>query len=139
MVGCVVNLADVMDEIATQLDTITGLRVFAYPPDALHPPAAVVSYPDAYTFDGTYVRGMDRMSLPVVVVVGKVSDRASRDELGAYADGSGSASVKAVVEAGTYTAFGTVRVESVEFDVVTIAGIDYMAALFTLDIVGTGA
>lgn len=133
------NLADVMDQVAAQLDTITDLRCYAYPPDVVYPPAAIVSYPDAYTFDETYGRGMDRLSLPVVLVVGKVSDRAARDELGAYADGSGSQSVKAVVEAGTYTAFDSVRVESVDFDVVTIAATDYMAALFSLDIVGTGA
>lgn len=132
------NLADVMDQVATQLDTISGLRVFAFPPDHLNPPAAVVSYPDSYNYDETYGRGMDRISLPVVVVVGKVSDRASRDNLATYADGSGSDSVKAVVEAGTYTAFDTVRVESVDFDVVDIAGISYMAALFTLDIAGSG-
>lgn len=133
------NLANVMDDISNRLDTIAGLRCFAYPPDMVQPPAAVVTYPDTYTFDETYGRGMDRMSLPVVLVVGKVSDRASRDELGAYCNGTGAASVKAVLESGTYTAFHEVRVEGIEFDVVTIAGTDYMAATFTLDIAGSGS
>ena len=31
------------------------------------------------------------------------------------------------------------RLESIEFDVVSIGGTDYMAALFTLDIAGSGA
>lgn len=132
------NLKDVMDEVAGQLDTIGGLRTYAFPPDSLAPPAAVVSYPDDYTFDATYGRGTDRMTLPVVVVVGKPSDRSTVERLGAYADGSGARSVKAVVEAGTHTAFDTVRVMSIEFDVVTIGGQDYMAALFDLDIVGEG-
>lgn len=133
------NLADVMQEIADQLDTITGLRVFGFPPDRIVPPAAFVSWPDDLTFDETYGRGSDHMTLPVVVVEGRPSDRTSVLRLGAYCDGSGPASVKAVVESGTYTAFDTVRVMSAELDVVTIAGTDYIAALFSLDIAGQGA
>lgn len=133
------DLADVMDEVAARLGTIAGLRVHAHPPGSVTPPAAVVSYPDTYTFDETYGRGMDRMTLPVVVVVGKASDRAARDQLGVYVDGSGAASVKQVLESGTYTAFHTVRVVGAEFDVVTIAAVDYLAATFDLDIAGSGS
>jgi hypothetical protein len=103
------------------------------------PPAAIVSYPQAYTFDATYGRGMDRLSLPVVVVVGRPTERQTRDNLAVYCNGSGAKSVKAVVESGTYTAFHMVRVEDIEFDVVSIAGTDYMAAVFTLDIAGAGS
>jgi hypothetical protein len=92
------NLADVMDDIATRVDTITGLRTFAYPPDNVPAPAAIVTYPDTYTYDETYGRGMDRVVLPVVVVVGKVSDRKSRDLIAKYCDGDGLSSIKAVIE-----------------------------------------
>jgi len=131
-------LADVMTQVAQRLDTITGLRVFDYPPAKVTPPAAVVAYPDDLTFDATYGRGADRLTLPVVVVVGKASDRASRDQLAAYCNGTGTRSVKAVVEAGEFTAFHTVRVVGAEFDVVSIAGSEYIAALFELDIFGEG-
>lgn len=133
------NLDNVLGQMATQLDTIANLRVYDFPPDQVYPPCAIVSWPDTYTYDFTYGRGSDRMSVPVVVLVGKVSDRASRTNLAAYTDGSGASSVKAVLEAGTYTAFHELRVESVDFDVVSVAGIDYAAALFTIDVVGTGA
>lgn len=133
------NLADVMDAVSDQLDTITGLRCFPYPAPKVTPPAAVVSYPEAVNFDATYGRGMDRMSLVVWLLVGRVSERSARDQLGAYCDGSGSRSVKAVLESGTYTAFDEVRVESIEFDVIKIGDIDYIAAGFTLDIAGSGA
>lgn len=133
-------LGDVMQEVADRLDTIAGLRVFAYPTDQPPPiPAAIVSYPDSYTYDATYGRGMDRMELPVWLVVGKVSDRAARDQITKYLDGSGADSVKAVLESGTWTEFDTVRVMSVEFDVIRIGGIDYLAAGLTLDIAGQGA
>jgi hypothetical protein len=132
-------LGDVMQAIADRIDTITGLRVYAYPPDVVQPPAAIVTYPDAYTFDATYGRGMDRITdLPIVVLVGKVSDRASRDTITQYVNGSGATSIKTVVESGTYTAFDTVRVTGVTFDIIAIAAVEYLGATFTLDIAGQG-
>lgn len=133
------NLANVMQEIADRLDVIVGLRVHGHPPDKITPPAAVVTYPEQITYDQTYARGMDRLTLPVVVLVGKVSARASRADLARFCDGSGAASVKAVLESGIYTSFHTIRVEQVTFDIVAIASVEYLAATFTLDITGTGA
>jgi len=134
-----VNLTEVMEAVGDRLDTIAGLRVFPHPTDALTPPAAVVSVPDEIVYDETYGRGMDRITLPLVVVVGKAFDRAAMTNLAAYADGSGAKSVKAVLESGSYTAFDTVRVMRAEFDVVRIASSDYLAAMFDLDIAGQGA
>jgi hypothetical protein len=84
-----VNLAEVMDEIAARLDTIPGLRVHAYPPPVLHPPAAVVTYPEEYTYDATYGRGTDTMRLPVIVLVGKIDDRTTRNRIAAWVDSGG--------------------------------------------------
>ena len=62
------KLDDVMDELAGALAAITGLRVFAYPPPTVVPPAGIVSYPESVIYDQTYHRGMDRISaLPVIV------------------------------------------------------------------------
>lgn len=137
------NLADVMDQVGAQLDTIDGLRVSPFPPDQVNPPFAIVTYPEDINFDATYERGADTMTLPVIVGVGKVSDRASRDKLAAYCQGTGATSVKAVleagVEAGAYTAFDSLRVQMAEFDLIKIAAVEYVAATFTLDIIGTGA
>lgn len=132
------DLALVMDEVAGRLRIIEGLRVFEYPPGALTPPAAVVTYPLDVTFDATYGRGMDRMTLPVVAVVGKATDRTARDALAAYCAGTGERSVKAVLESGAYTAFHTLRVVGIDFDVMTIAATDYLGATFSLDITGQG-
>lgn len=133
------NLDDVMDELATRIDTVAGLRVFAWPPGTATPPAAIVGYPTNYTYDETYKRGMDRMNLPVVVLVGRPTDRSTRDAISQYVAGSGSASLKAVIESGTYTAFHTVRVVSVDFDVYQLGGVDYLAGIFDLDIAGSGS
>jgi hypothetical protein len=134
------DMGAVMQEVADQLDTIAGLRVFGYPPDKPPPaPSAVVTYPDALTFDGGYGRGMDRMDPSVVALVGKVDTRTTRDRIAKYCAGSGTESFKAVLEAGTYQTFDSVRVASVAFDIVAIGAIEYLAATFTLDIVGKGA
>lgn len=131
------NISDVMDEVGTALETIEGLRVYPYPPDQVAPPAAIVSYPDQVQYDTTYGRGSDRITLPLVVVVGKVSDRASRDRLAMYVDGA--TGIKAAVEGAEYTALDTIRVTRAEFDVVTINGVDYIAGMFDTDITGQGA
>lgn len=134
------DLAAVMDQVAARLRLIPTLksRTFAYPPDKVTPPAAIVTYPDNLDPHGTYNRGVARMTLPVVVVVGRVTVRTARNELAAYVDDSGPSSVIATLESGSYTAFDTVTVTGITFDVVTIAGTDYIAALFALDISGPG-
>jgi len=103
------------------------------------PPAAIVSYPDAIDFDQTGARGSDRLTLPVVLVVGRVSLRSARDDLGSFVDGSGARSIKAILESGTYTAFHELRVVNASFDVVRLGGTDYIAALFDIDIFGSGS
>jgi hypothetical protein len=133
-----VNLADVMDELAAQLDTITGLRVTAFPAAQVQVPAAVVGLPEDITFDLTYGRGVDQMNIPVFVLVGNVWDRTARDEIAAYVDGSGTSSIKAVLEAGTYTAMSSVRVASATFETVSVAAVEYLAATFSVDVYGTG-
>lgn len=133
------NLSDVMDEVAARLGAIDGLRVFAYPADDVKPPAGIVLYPEGITFDEAYGRGMDRMTLPVLVVVGKVHDRSAKVLISAYCNGSGPASVKAAVEAGDGASFDTVRVTGIEFPTATIAGTEYIAAMFDLDIAGQGS
>lgn len=132
-------LTDVMDELATQLDTITGLRTHAFPPDgATAPPVAFPGYPE-FDFDGTYVRGMDQWTMPVYVVVGMPNDRAARERIGPFISGSGSSSIKQVLEAGTYAAFDSLRVMSGVVEVIDIAGTSYLAGVFQVDVVGSGS
>jgi len=133
------NLANVMDEIAGRLSTIEGLRVFAWPVGTLTPPGAVVGYPADGQYDETYGRGADSMTIPVVIVVGRVSERASRDLLAAYVDGSGARSIKTVLETGTYTTFDTIRVQWPDFDVYTVAGTDYLSVVFDVSVFGKGS
>lgn len=135
------DLAAVMDQVKSRLTSqIADLNCYAYPPGTATPPAAIVSYPDRIAFDQTYMRGMDRIeSLPVVLLVGKVSDPDARDAIALYAAGSGARSVKQILESGTSTAFDTLVVTDCEFDVYQLGGTDYLAAIFHLDIAGHGS
>lgn len=132
------NVSAVMDGLGTRLASISGLRVYDYPPDSVSPPAGVVSYPDPLDFDATMGRGADRMTVPIHIIVGRVSDRAARDALAAYMAGSGVKSVKAAIEAdGTLGgAADSSRVVSVSGLDLSVGGVSYVAATFSVDVVG---
>lgn len=133
------RLDAVMDEVAAVLRQITGLNVFAYPPPTLVPPAGYVSYPQEVRFDEAYVRGEDRIvDLPIVLVASKVTDRTARDTVAAWASGDGPKSVKRAMEAHEWTTCDDLTVNSVEFDVERVAGVDYLAAMFKATVVGPG-
>lgn len=132
------NVGEVMDGLAAALEAIADLRVFAYPPDAIAAPAAIVSYPDPLDFDFTMGRGADRASFPVHVLVGKASDRAARDALVLYMAGAGPRSVKAAIEADPDLggAADSARVVSVTGVDLEVGGVRYVSATFTVDVVG---
>lgn len=133
------NLAPIMDEIAQRLKTIGGLRVSAQPPKSISPPAAIVSYPDSVDYDQTYGRGMTNVTgLKVWLVVGNVTDRSARDALAEYVSDTGPKSVKSALE-GAAAAWDDLHVVSAEFDVLTIAGVDYIAAGLTINLACQGA
>jgi hypothetical protein len=133
------NLKNLMDEAATVLATITGLRVTAWPPGSVVPPAGIVSYPNRIEYQTTYGRGVNVIrGLPFVLVVGKATERSARDTASAWTAGSGAASVVAAMEAHSWTSCDDLTVTAADFDVVTIAGVDYLAAMFEADAIGPG-
>lgn len=130
------NIGDVMDQLGAAVDTIDGVRVFPYWSDRIIPPAAVVSWPDPLNYDVAYQRGGDRAAFPLTLLVGKVVARTARDDLSRFLDGSGADSIKTVIEAHSTAAWHSVRVESAQVAVVTVAGTDYLGAEFMIDVIG---
>lgn len=135
------NVFTVAAELATALETITNpdLRVYPYPPDQLAAPAAVVGYPQTITFDLSAGRGQDMITVPVYVVIDRTWDRASAEQFANLTAGSGSNSIKQVLQTKPHTAFATCRVRSVDFSVISVAGIEYWVATFLVDVYGSGA
>jgi hypothetical protein len=133
------RLDAVMDEAAKVLSGITGLRVAAYPAPTVTPPAGYVSYPQSIDLDETFGRGEDRFTdLPMVLLAGDPTESRTRDTIAAWASGSGPQSVKAHMEAHAWTSCDDLTVTQVEFDVETIAGVPYLAAMFKATVVGPG-
>lgn len=130
------NVGDVMDELKVALE-MAGYRSFAWPVPTVTPPAAIVTYPDEILYDATYGRGMDEITIPVVVVFGRPTDRATRDLYAAATSGA-AGSIKAHIDGAAYTSCSSARVERVTSDVATIGGIDYLAALVTVKVRGRG-
>lgn len=127
-----------MDELAAALATIDGLNTYAYTVQRVTPPAAIVTWPEEINFDATYGRGSDSFTLPVFVLVGKVDARSSRDALAEYLAGSGPRSVKAVIDGYAYIELDSARVASATVESVTVADVEYLAAIFQIEIFGKG-
>lgn len=129
----------VMAEVAARTKQLISHQVYDYPPMTIVAPCGVVSYPESLDYDQTYGRGMDKITgLPVILLAGKASVRESHKTVAGWAAGSGPTSLKEFLERQSYDSCDTLVVTTCEFDVVEIAAIDYMAAMFTLDITGDG-
>lgn len=129
----------VMDAIGARLVGVTGLRVYDFAADSAAPPAAIVGLPTVVEYDAVMGRGADRVVIPITVLVGKVSDRAARDQLGAYLAGTGASSIKTALEGSDPTLGGTaqtVRVTEATTSIVTISAIEYLGASFDLEVYG---
>lgn len=138
--GSVLHLARVMDEVALALGRITGIKqVFAYPPPSVTPPAAYVTYPQQMAYHQSYGRTMaDIVGLPIVLLIGKPTEKRVRDTVARWSAPDGVGSVVAALEEWEWTSCDDLTVTSAEFDVETVAGIDYMAVIFTATAVGPG-
>lgn len=132
------NVATVAAELADKIDGITGLRVYPYPPDALAAPAAIIGYPDSIDFDMTWGRGVDSMTIPVYLVVDRNWDRATYTRIADFTAGTGSSSLKALLQTKPNVAYSTARVRSISHSVIAVAGLEYWVATFLVDITGPG-
>lgn len=131
---------EVQEEIADLVRVVVP-RSYAFAEGIISPPAAIVMLPDEYVFDRTFGRGMDSMTMDLLVMVGKADARSSHKLVSQYASGSGLKSVKAALEhpEEQYRTFDSVTVTAVEFEVYTNNAIDYLAAVFRLSVTGQGA
>lgn len=133
------NLRKVMEEIADKLRTFTGISVFSYPVDTVTPPAAILGYPDSIDYDVTYQQGeMTFTNLPVFMVTDRVDSESARNKVAEWTDPSSGNSVKSYLDNETYSFCDDIQVVSSSFNVMSIAGIDYLVAVFELNVTGEG-
>jgi hypothetical protein len=131
------NPSQVRDGLKTNLQTITGLRVYDLIPDTVTPPAAVVGQLD-FTFDIDNARGLDQAQVDVLVIVQRFSERSGQNLLDLYLSGSGASSIKAAIE-GDRTLGGvvnTLRVTGAEAGTYESQGVEFLSYRYRITIWG---
>lgn len=91
------SIADIRAGLATNLATISGLRVATEIPDNPSPPIAVLQL-QSITYDGAMAKGMTTYNFLISVIVGRPAEREAQRRLDAYASSTGSQSIKLAVE-----------------------------------------
>lgn len=91
------NLSQIRDGLAEQIEAVAGLRTYRFVPDNPTVPCAIV-VPETVEYDTAQGGGHD-ITFVVLLLAGGVSDRAAQELLDGWLDDTGSLSVKAAVEA----------------------------------------
>ena len=87
----------IRDGIATNLATISGLRVAGELIDNPSPPVALVSL-DSIEYDQAYQMGLNLLTFTVTLIVGRAAERTAQRKLDGYMQTTGTQSVKVAVE-----------------------------------------
>jgi len=126
------SLSELRDGIATNLSTITGLRVSAFVPDNINPPLAIIT-PQNIEYHKSFQNGLNTYNFIVSVFVGRVSERVAQNTLDAYCAPTGSSSIKSAIESDRTLqgrAFDLVVSDMRNYGSVTIAENTYLTAEF---------
>jgi hypothetical protein len=126
----------VRDKLKLALN-ITGLRVYDTIPDNIIPPAAVIGQL-TIDFDLVFQRGADSGTVDVIVISGRMSERAAQDYLDSLITSTGATSVKTKLESdqtlgGSVTSVRVVRAEPVSM---TVSGVEMLAYRFQVEVWG---
>jgi hypothetical protein len=130
------TITQIRDGIATNLQTISGLRTSAEVPDSPNPPQAVVQMGNV-SYDTAFQGGLTTYSFIVSVIVARVTEGRAQERLDAYASTSGASSVKEAIESDR-TLGGVVAdvrvVEMTNVGAVLLGEATYIAADFAVTV-----
>jgi hypothetical protein len=135
-----VTPSDVRDGIKTAIN-ITGLRVYDTIPDGLVPPALVIGQ-ISITWDYTLANSLDRGSIDLILITGRMSERSAQDYLDGFLAASGASSIKAKLDAAptlpkaSVATVSTSRVATATPVSVSVSGVDMLAYRYTLELWG---
>jgi hypothetical protein len=121
--------------LATNLQTIAGLRVVDTLPDLVNPPMAMIGLTKV-NYNQQNQRSMAEYTFQVTVVVGRVSERTAQKLLDVLV-APGSGSVKYAIESDRTlggNAFEVFVPELSAYGAVSINGIDYLSAEFSVQV-----
>jgi hypothetical protein len=95
------TIDQLMQGVATNLKTITGLRVFPYIADQINPPTAIIEAPHVVDYHTTFGRGKIVYELNVTIVQSATVDRLAMIGITKFADVAGANSVITAIESDT--------------------------------------
>jgi hypothetical protein len=116
---------------------ITGLRVYDTVPDGLIPPALVIGQL-SLNWDLVMARGADSGEIDLILIAGRMSDRAAQDYLDSFLTATGTNSIKTKVEADQSLggSVSSVRVVTATPLSLTVAGVEMLAYRYAVALWG---
>ncbi|HMA77618.1 MAG TPA: hypothetical protein VKP88_00565 [Candidatus Paceibacterota bacterium] len=129
------SLADIREGLGTNLETISGIRVYEEIPDNAAVPCAVIQL-RSVTYDEAFQRGLSEYSFVVRLIVTRVTERRAQRKLDQFID-DGARSVKTAIQSDLTlggAAFDCRVTGMDDADTVTIGGTEYMAADFAVTV-----
>jgi hypothetical protein len=129
------SISELRQGLATNLQTISGLRVVDTLPDLVNPPMAMIGLTKV-AYNQQNQRSMAEYTFQVTVVVGRVSERTAQAALDVLV-APGSGSVKYAIESDRSLggkAYETFVPELSAYGAVSINGIDYLSAEFSVQV-----
>jgi hypothetical protein len=128
-------ISDLRTALATNLQTISGLRVVETLPDVVNPPMAMIGL-DKVSYNKQNNRSMAEYTFKVTVVVGRVSERTAQKNMDLYV-APGVGSIKYAIESdrtlGGY-AFDVFVAETSAIGSISINALDYYSAEFSVQV-----
>ena len=130
------SINSIRSGLATNLATISGLRVAAEMPDSPNPPIAIVML-ENIEYDQAMKQGLTLYNFSVSVIVGRAAEREMQRKLDSYLQISGSQSVKLAIESDR-TLSGVIQdlrvTNSTSIGSIIINDQTYLAAEFTVTV-----
>lgn len=129
------SISELRQGLATNLQTISGLRVVDTLPDLVNPPMAMIGLRKV-AYNQQNQRSMAEYTFQVTIVVGRVSERTAQALLDVLV-APGSGSVKYAIESDRSLggkAYETFVPELSAYGAVSINGIDYLSAEFSVQV-----
>jgi len=129
------SISELRQGLATNLQTISGLRVVDTLPDLVNPPMAMIGLTKV-NYNQQNQRSMAEYTFQVTVVVGRVSERTAQATLDVLV-APGSGSVKYAIESDRTLggkAYEVFVPELSAYGAVSINGIDYLSAEFSVQV-----
>lgn len=129
------SISQLRQGLATNLQTISGLRVVETLPDLVNPPMAMIGLTKV-SYNQQNQRSMAEYAFQVTVVVGRVSERTAQALLDVLV-APGSGSIKYALESDRTLGGAAYEVfvpELSAYGAVSINGIDYLSAEFSVQV-----